>query len=104
LGGLVSFPRTAGAFYVLLRLPPLAANHSPMDFTHHMAREHKVVTIPGFAFGLSDPSSGNYQRLSYGALDAASVSEGVSRFISAVHQWYKVGPKVGTVKPQALKD
>jgi len=88
LGDLVTFPRTAGAFYVLMRLPPLAVTHAPMDFTHHMAREHKVVTIPGFAFGLNDQSRGNYQRLSYGALDAASVNEGVNRFISAVRQWY----------------
>ena len=88
LGDLVSFPRTAGAFYVLMRLPPLAAAHSPMDFTNHMTREHKVVTIPGFAFGLTDQPSGNYQRLSYGALDAASVNEGVNRFISAVRHWY----------------
>jgi aspartate/methionine/tyrosine aminotransferase len=69
-------------------LPPLAAAHSPMDFTNHMAREHKVVTIPGFAFGLTDQPGGNYQRLSYGALEAASVKEGVNRFISAVRQWY----------------
>lgn len=88
LGDLVAFPRTTGAFYVLMRLPPLAAGQSPMDFTHFMARQHKVVTIPGFAFGLTDQTQGNYQRLSYGALDAASVNEGVNRFISAVRQWY----------------
>lgn len=89
LGDLIEFPRTTGAFYVLLRLPPLAQGQSPMDFTHYLAREHQVVTIPGFAFGLGDQTKGNYQRLSYGALDAASVSEGVSRFIGAVRGWYE---------------
>jgi aspartate/methionine/tyrosine aminotransferase len=89
LGELIDFPRTAGAFYVLMRLPPLANGQSPMEFTQHMARSHKVITIPGFAFGLNDQKAGNYQRLSYGALDAASVSEGVNRFIAAVRDWYK---------------
>jgi aspartate/methionine/tyrosine aminotransferase len=89
VGDLIEFPRTAGAFYVLMRLPPLTASEAPMDFVQYMAREHKVVTIPGFAFGLTDQTKGNYQRLSYGALDAASVNEGVSRFIAAVNHWYK---------------
>jgi DNA-binding transcriptional MocR family regulator len=37
---------------------------------------------------LNDPTQGNYQRLSFGALDAESVSEGVSRFLEAVRHWY----------------
>lgn len=85
---LIKFPRTTGAFYVLMRLPPLASNHMAMDFIQHMASQHQVITIPGFAFGLTDQSQGNYQRLSFGALDAESVSEGVSRFLEAVKSWY----------------
>jgi len=85
---LIQFPRTTGAFYVLMRLPPLASKHTAMDFIQHMASQHHVITIPGFAFGLTDQTQGNYQRLSFGALDAESVSEGVSRFLEAVKSWY----------------
>lgn len=88
LGDLVHFPRTAGAFYVLMKLPPPAKNQDPLQFNRFMAKEHKVVTIPGFAFGLNDPSRGNYQRLSYGALDEASVTEGVQRLVAAIKDWY----------------
>jgi hypothetical protein len=66
LGDLVEFPTTQGAFYVLMKLP----------------------TLPGFAFGLNDTINANYQRLSYGALDAATVAEGVSRYVAAVKDWY----------------
>jgi aspartate/methionine/tyrosine aminotransferase len=53
-----------------------------------MIEKHKVATIPGFAFGLTDTRSGNYQRLSFGALDAAAAAEGVQRFIAAVKDGY----------------
>jgi hypothetical protein len=46
------------------------------------------ATIPGFAFGLTDTQSANYQRLSYGALDAATVAQGVQRYVAAVKDWY----------------
>ena len=46
------------------------------------------ISIPGFAFGLSDTQTANYQRLSFGSLDAATVAEGVQRFIAAVRDWY----------------
>jgi len=48
-----------------------------------------VATIPGFAFGLTDTQSANYQRLSYGALDAATVAQGVQRYVAAVKDWYR---------------
>ena len=88
LPALIHFPPTTGAFYVLMYLPPLAAHETAMDFTRFMVSKHRVITIPGFAFGLNDPTQGNYQRLSFGALDAESVSEGVSRFLEAVRHWY----------------
>ena len=56
-----------------------------------VATETSTVTflsIPGFAFGLTDTAGANYQRLSYGALDAATVAEGVQRFVAAVRDWY----------------
>lgn len=89
LDGLAQFPKTCGAFYVLMKLPPLKTGEDPMAFNRFMAERHKVVTVPGFAFGLTDANAGNYQRLSYGALDAATVAEGVARFVNAVRDWYR---------------
>jgi aspartate/methionine/tyrosine aminotransferase len=85
LGELVAFPRTEGAFYVLMRLPGV---DDPMAFARAMAERHRVATVPGFAFGLADTRRANHQRLSYGALDAATVAEGVQRFVAAVRDWY----------------
>ncbi len=89
LGDLVQFPRTQGAFYVLMKLPGLQRSHDPLAFNRAMAENHKVVSIPGFAFGLTNTHEANYQRLSYGALQAASVTEGVARYVMAVKDWYK---------------
>jgi len=84
LGSLIDFVPTRGAFYVLLRLPPVA---DPLAFSRAMVEGFKVATIPGFAFGL-DPREGNHQRLSFGALDPSAVSEGVDRFVAAVRSLY----------------
>ncbi len=89
LGELVQFPRTQGAFYVLMKLPGLQKGQDPLAFNRAMAEKHKVVSIPGFAFGLTNTEEANYQRLSYGALQAASVTEGVARYVTAVKDWYK---------------
>ncbi|MDP4837491.1 MAG: aminotransferase class I/II-fold pyridoxal phosphate-dependent enzyme [Burkholderiales bacterium] len=88
LGDLVQFPKTQGAFYVLMKMPGLKGEQDPLAFNRAMAQKHKVVSIPGFAFGLTNTQEANYQRLSYGALQAASVSEGVERYVAAVKDWY----------------
>ena len=88
LGDLVQFPKTQGAFYVLMKMPGLKGEQDPLAFNRTMAQKHKVVSIPGFAFGLTNTQEANYQRLSYGALQAASVSEGVERYVAAVKDWY----------------
>ena len=88
LGDLVQFPKTRGAFYVLMKMPGLKGEQDPLAFNRAMAQKHKVVSIPGFAFGLTNTQEANYQRLSYGALQAASVSEGVERYVAAVKDWY----------------
>jgi aspartate/methionine/tyrosine aminotransferase len=85
LGPLVQFPRTQGAFYVLMRLPGV---DDALAFNRAMIEKHRVATIPGFAFGLTDTRAANYQRLSYGALDAQTVAEGVQRYVAAVKDWY----------------
>ena len=86
LGDLVEFPRTQGAFYVLMKLPGV---EDAMAFNRFMTEQHRVACIPGFAFGLTDTRRANYQRLSYGALEAATVAEGVQRFVTAVRDWYR---------------
>lgn len=85
LGDLVQFPRTQGAFYILMRLPGV---DDALAFNRVMIEKHKVATIPGFAFGLTDVRRDNYQRLSFGALDAATVAEGVQRYVAGVRDWY----------------
>ena len=71
------------------RLPGLPKKTDALAFNQAMAKNHKVVSIPGFAFGLLNSHEANYQRLSYGALDASSVAEGVTRFVAAVKDWYR---------------
>jgi aspartate/methionine/tyrosine aminotransferase len=88
LGDLVQFPKTQGAFYVLMKLPGLAEGTEPIAFNRAMTEKFKVASIPGFAFGLTQTQEANYQRLSYGALEAASVAEGTQRFVEAVKDWY----------------
>ncbi len=88
LGDLVQFPKTQGAFYVLMKLPGLAQGTEAIAFNRAMTEKFKVASIPGFAFGLTQIHEANYQRLSYGALEAASVAEGVQRYVAAVQDWY----------------
>jgi len=88
LGDLVQFPQTQGAFYVLMKLPGLAQGIQAIEFNRAMTEKFKVASIPGFAFGLTNTQEANYQRLSYGALEAASVAEGVQRYVAAVKDWY----------------
>lgn len=88
LGELVQFPKTQGAFYVLMKMPGFETGQDPLAFNRAMAERHRVVSIPGFAFGLTNTQEANYQRLSYGALQSASVSEGVERYVKAVKDWY----------------
>jgi aspartate/methionine/tyrosine aminotransferase len=85
LDGLASFERTTGAFYVMVRLPGVT---DPMGFSRAMVERHRVAAIPGFAFGLNDTGSANFQRLSFGSLDADTVAEGVRRFVAAARDWY----------------
>jgi aspartate/methionine/tyrosine aminotransferase len=89
LGDLVRFPETQGAFYVFLKLPGLSEDCDQLAFNRTMAQRHQVVSVPGFTFGLRDTERANYQRLSYGALDAASVAQGVERYVAAVKDWYQ---------------
>jgi aspartate/methionine/tyrosine aminotransferase len=54
---------------------------APMHLLQRLVREHKVAVIPGTAFGMTD---GCYFRVAYGALQKATVEEGIGRLVSGL--------------------
>ncbi|MGE3509901.1 MAG: pyridoxal phosphate-dependent aminotransferase [Vicinamibacterales bacterium] len=78
LDPLVQVGAADGAFYCLLKV---ATNQDPIALNERLIVEHKVAAIPGSAFGLTD---GCYLRLAYGALQKATVAEGVGRLVSGL--------------------
>jgi len=71
-------PPADGAFYYLIRA------HTRLDsmtLAERLIREHRVAAIPGSAFADSAPCS---IRISYGALDAATVAEGIGRLVNGL--------------------
>ena len=73
LGDRCQFAVPHGAFYVLFQLQ---TDQSDMALVETLIRQFGVAVLPGSAFG---ESNGCTLRLSYGALDPQSVSEGVGR-------------------------
>jgi aspartate/methionine/tyrosine aminotransferase len=67
----------AGAFYFFLRV---RSTMDPMTLTERLIREHRVAVMPGTAFG----ADGCNIRVSYGALDADTVAEGLDRLVSGL--------------------
>jgi aspartate/methionine/tyrosine aminotransferase len=78
LGPLATVPAADGAFYCLLRVNTTL---DPMTVAERLIREHKVAVIPGFAFGMKE---GCYFRVAYGALQKATVREGVGRLVEGL--------------------
>ena len=78
LAPLATVPAADGAFYVLLRVH---AEQDPLALAERLIREHKVAVIPGTAFGMTD---GCYFRVAYGALQKATVAEGVGRLVTGL--------------------
>jgi aspartate/methionine/tyrosine aminotransferase len=73
-------PASAGAFYYFVTV------HTPLDsmtMVERLIREHRVAAIPGAAFGATD---GCTLRISYGALDAETVHEGITRLTRGLQQ------------------
>lgn len=71
-------PSTTGAFYYFVRVRSAL---DPMALTERLIREHRVAVIPGSAFGHTSSCA---IRVSYGALDAATVAEGLGRLVSGL--------------------
>jgi aspartate/methionine/tyrosine aminotransferase len=66
-------PPVSGAFYFLLRIH---GRVDPLVLVERLIREHGVALLPGNAFGLTD---GCYLRLSYGAVSADRLGDGLER-------------------------
>lgn len=71
-------PPADGAFYFYLKLK---TELTPLNLVERLIREFGVAAIPGTAFGSED---GCYLRLAYGALQAATVKEGIGRFVKGI--------------------
>jgi len=78
LAPLARVPAADGAFYCLLKVETAMA---PMTLGERLIREHRVAVIPGSAFGMTD---GCYLRVAYGALQKATVADGIGRLISGL--------------------
>lgn len=78
IADICELPRADGAFYCLARVKtPLDA----LTVATRLITDHRVAVVPGEAFGLHD---GCYLRVSYGALDSATVAEGISRLVEGI--------------------
>jgi aspartate/methionine/tyrosine aminotransferase len=80
LEDICEIPDPGGAFYCLLRV---ASPLPDMTIVERLVREHLVAVIPGSAFGATD---GCYLRLSYGALEPATVAEGMDRLVRGLRK------------------
>ena len=78
LAPLATVPAADGAFYCLLKVN---TNVDPMTIAERLIREHKVAVVPGPAFGMTD---GCYFRVAYGALQKATVAEGIGRLVKGL--------------------
>ena len=68
-----------GAFYVFIHLQ---TEQTDMDIVRQLVREFRIAVMPGSAFGMED---GCYLRISYGALDEATLEEGMHRLVSGLN-------------------
>ena len=68
-----------GAFYFFARV---FAPYASLELTERLIREHQVAVVPGSAFGGDECSI----RVSYGALDPSSASEGARRLARGLRE------------------
>jgi aspartate/methionine/tyrosine aminotransferase len=80
LAPLVTVPAADGAFYCLIRVDTA---QDPLRIAERLVREHLVAVIPGTAFGMTDRC---YFRVAYGALQKATVAEGIGRLSRGLRQ------------------
>ena len=80
LAPLATVPAADGAFYVMVRVD---ADIDPLVLAERLVREHRVAVIPGPAFGMT---GGCYVRVAYGALQKATVAEGIGRLVVGLRE------------------
>ena len=78
LAPLASVPAADGAFYCLMKVETTL---DPVALNERLIREHRIAVIPGTAFGMTN---GCYFRVAYGALQKATVAEGIGRLVSGL--------------------
>ena len=74
VGDRVRVVRPRGAFYVLVQAPDCRLDD--LTLARRLIQEYQVATVPGRAFGSTDSCC---LRISYGALQAETVIEGIGR-------------------------
>lgn len=80
LGDRCHVPRPDGAFYVLARL---RTQRPDVEIVERLIREHGIAVMPGSTFGAVE---GCFLRIAYGALDQATVAEGMGRLVFGLTQ------------------
>lgn len=74
----VFVPTSSGAFYVLIKVD---CDLPDRVLAEQLIRDYRVAVIPGSAFGME---SGCYLRIAYGALDKATLAEGLNRLVKGL--------------------
>jgi len=77
LGPRVRVPLAEGAFYCFVKVDTPT---DPMVIAERLIREHKVAVLPGGTFGVD----GCYLRIAYGALQKATVAQGMGRLVKGL--------------------
>ena len=78
IADICDMPPADGAFYYLLRIH---TDMDPMTLVERLIREHHVAVMPGSTFGMTD---GCTVRIAYGALEKATVVEGIGRLVTGL--------------------
>ncbi|MEJ7615801.1 MAG: pyridoxal phosphate-dependent aminotransferase [Pyrinomonadaceae bacterium] len=83
LRSLCTVPEADGAFYLFLKID---TKMESMQLVELLIKEHGVAVMPGIGFGMSDAANGCYLRIAYGALEKATVVEGIARFVNGLRK------------------
>jgi aspartate/methionine/tyrosine aminotransferase len=75
---LARVPTADGAFYCFIEVD---TRMDSLTLAERLIREHHVAVIPGTAFGMTD---GCFFRVAYGALQKATVDEGIGRLVAGL--------------------
>ncbi|HYE31147.1 MAG TPA: pyridoxal phosphate-dependent aminotransferase [Methylomirabilota bacterium] len=78
--GVLPGVKPQGGFYVLMKCE---TQKSSMQLARELIEQHGVATIPGNAFGITDACA---LRIGYGALQGATVDEGVRRLVNGLKE------------------